>query len=442
MRYGTTNRHSRVAQLVHHYTWKDVALYALAVGAAAKDACCPRDLPLVYEGRGTGAAIQVFPTFAVTLIPDLTVALTKVPTLRFDPRLLLHGEHELVLCRRLLPPQATLVGDSRVTSVVDKGKAAVVVVETVSRDQASGEVLFVNRATIFLRGAGGFTTAKPAIRTPEAASASSNRSSSHSPSKESSYGPYKGSEKTLPPSQRGGRGEGSVPPPTGSDKASSSYSPYKGIDKPVLPSPEEIGAPVPTATGSSPRSNDRLSSVSPPVGRSSASAPASSSPWDVPARDPDAVHEEATAPSQALLYRLCGDPNPLHADPAVAAAAGFERPILHGLCTLAFATRAVVRSMARGDPSSLLRVRARFLSHVYPGERLQTRMWVLGPEDDENDLDGKSSDGGGDNGQVSGTSAVQRRTAIRVRFACQVVERGQHVLVGTATIQPNHSSRL
>ena len=94
-----------------------------------------------------------------------------------------------------------------------------------------------------------------------------------------------------------------------------------------------------------------------------------------PERAPDAVCELPTLPQQALLYRQCGDFNPLHADPAVARAAGFERPILHGLCTFAVAGHALLRTLCDYDPARLTQLQARFSAPVYPGETLRTEIW-------------------------------------------------------------------
>src|SRR5690606_19585815 len=97
-----------------------------------------------------------------------------------------------------------------------------------------------------------------------------------------------------------------------------------------------------------------------------------------PDRPADAVVEEATLPNQALLFRLCGDWNPLHADPAFAAHAGFPRPILHGLCTFGFAGRHVVNAMAGGDPTRVRSLSGRFSDVVFPGETLVTELWKEG----------------------------------------------------------------
>jgi acyl dehydratase len=98
-------------------------------------------------------------------------------------------------------------------------------------------------------------------------------------------------------------------------------------------------------------------------------------PMATPTREPDLRCEIATLPQQALMYRLCADRNPLHSQPAVARAAGFERPILHGLCTYGMAARAVLAQCCEHDPRRLKRLFARFSAPVYPGETLQFDMF-------------------------------------------------------------------
>jgi acyl dehydratase len=97
----------------------------------------------------------------------------------------------------------------------------------------------------------------------------------------------------------------------------------------------------------------------------------------VPSREPDLKHQLPTRPESALLYRLMGDYNPLHADPEVAAAAGFKQPILHGLASFGFAARSLIESCAEHDPARLLEIGARFCAPVYPGETLETSIWRL-----------------------------------------------------------------
>ena len=101
------------------------------------------------------------------------------------------------------------------------------------------------------------------------------------------------------------------------------------------------------------------------------------STFALPNRAPDQVHEEATSPRQALLYRLSGDMNPLHIDPAMAARGAYPRPILHGLCTYGFASRAILQHYCANDAGRLLAIEARCAYHVFPGETLVTEMWRL-----------------------------------------------------------------
>ena len=100
----------------------------------------------------------------------------------------------------------------------------------------------------------------------------------------------------------------------------------------------------------------------------------------VPDRAPDQSLEFATRPDQALLYRLNGDRNPLHADPAFARMLGFPRPILHGLCTYGIACRAVLQACADFDPARIRSVQARFSAPVFPGETVTVDLWREGVE--------------------------------------------------------------
>jgi acyl dehydratase len=98
----------------------------------------------------------------------------------------------------------------------------------------------------------------------------------------------------------------------------------------------------------------------------------------VPDRAPDLELRSPTLPQQALLYRLTGDKNPLHADPALAAMVGFDRPILHGLCSFGIAGKAVVDHALGGDVTRVRRFEARFAGVVFPGETLATSVWLEG----------------------------------------------------------------
>jgi acyl dehydratase len=111
------------------------------------------------------------------------------------------------------------------------------------------------------------------------------------------------------------------------------------------------------------------------IGFSSGPAPR---PHVLPERSADFVVDRRTRPEQALLYRLCGDRNPLHADPATARAAGFPRPILHGMCTYGFAGRAILEAVCDYDPTRLQSIGARISSPVLTGDTLRTEIWLDG----------------------------------------------------------------
>lgn len=97
-----------------------------------------------------------------------------------------------------------------------------------------------------------------------------------------------------------------------------------------------------------------------------------------PERDPDRVLTYQTSPDQAFVYRLSGDRNPLHTDPSFAAIGGFDRPILHGLCSYGFTGRALLHSLCDGDPAAFKHIEARFAAPVMPGDALTVRMWSVG----------------------------------------------------------------
>jgi len=100
-----------------------------------------------------------------------------------------------------------------------------------------------------------------------------------------------------------------------------------------------------------------------------------SSRLPAPTGDPILEVEVPTLPQQALLYRLCGDRNPLHSDPEFAAMAGFDRPILHGLCTYGVVCKALVDGLLDGDVSKVETFSTRFAGVLFPGETVLVRAW-------------------------------------------------------------------
>jgi 3-hydroxyacyl-CoA dehydrogenase/3a,7a,12a-trihydroxy-5b-cholest-24-enoyl-CoA hydratase len=247
------------------YDERDLALYALGVGAA-ENPLDTKELQYVYELHGEG--FRPLPTYGV--IPALNSVLKMVaegkqaPGLNYGLDRVLHGEQYTEVLRPL-PPKATLRHKSRIKDIFDKGKNALVLTEVTSYDAQTGEPLVRNEITTFVRGAGGW----------------------------------------------GGE---------------------RGPSTDIVP----------------------------------------------PERAPDAVITEKTHESQALLYRLSGDWNPLHADPEFARNFGFPRPILHGLCTFGYVGRHVIKAFAGGDPRLFKSIRVRFSDTVMPGETLRTEMWKEG----------------------------------------------------------------
>ena len=121
---------------------------------------------------------------------------------------------------------------------------------------------------------------------------------------------------------------------------------------------------------------------------------------EIPTRAPDATAQDKTAETQAALYRQSGDANPLHVDADFARMSGFDKPILHGLCSFGYAARHVLRHFANDDPSLFKAIKVRFARPVYPGETIQTEMW--------------------------------RTSDTTVAFRCRVVERNEIVLSNAA----------
>ena len=103
-------------------------------------------------------------------------------------------------------------------------------------------------------------------------------------------------------------------------------------------------------------------------------------PPAIPSRDPDRVCDLPTPPNLAQIFRLTGDTNPLHIDPERAKAAGFPRPILHGIASFGVAAHAILRTIAAYDPARLASIEARFARPIFPGETVRTEMWENGAE--------------------------------------------------------------
>jgi 3-hydroxyacyl-CoA dehydrogenase/3a,7a,12a-trihydroxy-5b-cholest-24-enoyl-CoA hydratase len=248
--------------LYSSYDERDLALYALGVGAA-KDPLDEGGLQLVFERHGAG--FKPLPSYAVVPAVNALISLIETgdtaPGMNFGFERVLHGEQYTEVLRPL-PPRASLTHKSRIKDIFDKTKGALVVNEVKTYDD-DGELLAINEVTFFVRGAGDF----------------------------------------------------------GGDRGPSA----------------KVNVP--------------------------------------PDREPDATITERIPDNQALLYRLSGDWNPLHADPGFAKAFGFERPILHGLCTFGYATRHVVDAFSGGDPRYFKSIKVRFADSVIPGETLETRMW-------------------------------------------------------------------
>ncbi|KAL0082647.1 HotDog domain-containing protein [Phycomyces blakesleeanus] len=103
--------------------------------------------------------------------------------------------------------------------------------------------------------------------------------------------------------------------------------------------------------------------------------------YNPPKRNPDAIEVFSTSPNQALLYRLSGDYNPLHADIELAPKVGFPKPILHGLCSYSACAHSIIKHFAKNDSKLFKSIEARFASPVFPGETVEIYMWkVDGPD--------------------------------------------------------------
>lgn len=235
----------------------NVILYHLGVGAGVP-ATDPNELSYTYEGN-----LKVLPSYGVIPVSGAFGGIAGLPGVDINFALVLHGEQDLEI-KKTIPTQAKVIHRSRVADIFDKGKAALIVLE-VETSEEGGDVLFVNRFSLFARGEGGFG---------------------------GDAGPKAGNQ--------------------------------------------------------------------------------------APARPPDYQKESVTLPQQALLYRLNGDKNPLHADPEFAKIGGFDKPILHGLCSYGIVCKAVVDTVFGGDTTKVGRYQARFAGVVFPGETIVTSMWKEG----------------------------------------------------------------
>ncbi|KAK4450016.1 peroxisomal hydratase-dehydrogenase-epimerase [Podospora aff. communis PSN243] len=240
------------------YGERDVMLYNLGIGAKRTD------LRYVFEGNDE---FQVIPTFGVIPPFDAETPYSLddlVPN--FSPMMLLHGEQFLEIKKYPIPTSGRLVSKAKLLEVVDKGSAAIVKSGVTTVNAETGEELFYNEMTVFLRGCGGF-----------------------------------GGQKK--PADRGASTAANKPP----------------------------------------------------------------------SRMPDVVVEEKTTEEQAAVYRLSGDYNPLHIDPAFAKVGGFKEPILHGLCFFGIAGKAVYEKFG-----PFKNIKVRFAGTVTPGQTLVTEMWKDG----------------------------------------------------------------
>ena len=239
----------------HEASWnsKDALLYAVGIGAGTDE--------LAYTTENTnGVDQQVFPTFAVVVGWGGGSPMRNIGS--FNPALLVHGQQAITF-HKPIPVSGTVSMQGRITAMYDKGKAAVVVTETVATDVSDGSPMFTNVSSVFIRGEGGWG------------------------------------------GDRGPSGPQNVPPE----------------------------------------------------------------------RAPDHQVTYQTSPDQALVYRLSGDRNPLHSDPSFAAMGGFDRPILHGLCTYGFTGRALLHTLCGSDAGRFHHIEGRFTSPVLPGEALTVSMW-------------------------------------------------------------------
>jgi acyl dehydratase len=235
------------------YTWKDVVLYALSIGAQTEE------LPFIYENAKGG--LRVFPSFSVVMGIDLLIE-EFLKDLKADLSRFIHGEQAMRLYRPI-PPEGKVLIEGRITNIYDKTKGALIVWQKKVMTEGSN-LLAETESSIFYTGEGGF----------------------------------------------------------GGDPG---------------PKPETLEPPKGT--------------------------------------EPDFSVSYFIPESQAALYRLNGDFNPLHIDPHFAKMGGFPRPILHGLCTYGHAVRAILHKVCDGEVERFKEFKARLSGVVYPGDSLVTEGW-------------------------------------------------------------------
>ncbi len=239
----------RIGPVKKVYTWKDVVLYALGVGAGFDD------LQFCYESQ-----LKVLPSFSIASVFEFLAEVGM--SSNADLSGILHGEQD-ILFHNPIPVEGTLTTEGAITHMYDKGKdkGALVVAEA-DTFHSNGQKLFTNIFTLFCRKDGGF-------------------------------GGETGPSETV----------------------------------------------------------------------------------DMPAGPPDFEETEKPSPDQPLIYRLSGDIFQLHVDPDFARASGFEKPIMHGLCTHGYACRAVMKHLFPGEPERMSRFRVRFSRPLYPGIPITTEIW-------------------------------------------------------------------
>jgi len=250
----------RVPETIDEYDPRDAILYALGVGAGLSAEI--DETSFLYE-----RSLQVLPTMALVLGTPGFWAMD--PASGLDWLNILHGEQRLKL-HRPLEAFGTLIGNTRVADVADKGAGKAAMIRTTKEVRTNSGLLVAEASEIWVvRGAGGF----------------------------------------------GGE---------------------RNIEMEPLPS--------------------------------------------VPDRHPDFEIDLPTSPAQAAIYRLSGDRNPLHIDPAMARTVGFERPLLHGLATMGIIGRAVIHTACGGIAANLREIAVRFTAPVYPGETIRTHVWLADGE--------------------------------------------------------------